>query len=199
MLIVLGAGMGLSAVLDVDTTVFARFLQLWLLATWAAFVAGWWALTVPDAGQLTTSRGQRPRVIVRGTVALSSCVVLAAFVIGMFGHPGARTVMALSLANLAAVGIGFFASMLYVRWLASRAPSQRIAERAANLMKAIAVLMAFNLLLFAKVDGLTVLVVFLTGITCLIVLSYYCNMFSWLRAALKSVVEQGGSDPTPVS
>ena len=67
---------GISEVNGYNTHGWILAAELWLLATWSTFSLGWWALTIPDAGQLTTNRGQRPRLIVRGHLAASSAVIV---------------------------------------------------------------------------------------------------------------------------
>ena len=195
LLIVLGAAMGSVAIYDRVPPIASYSLEAWLLATWATFVTGWWALTTPDAGQLTTNRGQHPRRIVRVTLAVSSSMVLAGLIIALTGWASGRVVLVLALLNTGAIAFGFFVSMLYLRWLAARAPSPGVVARAGDLMKAIAVVLAANLLLLVGNDGITIVILFGTGITCMVLLSTYCGMFSWLMIALSPICERKAAGP----
>jgi hypothetical protein len=182
--------MGLSLTYNVGTAQVLALLEVWLLATWGAFVAGWWALTVPDAGQLTTNRGQRPRLIVRVTLGLSSIMILAGVLVSLLGLGDWSATAALALLNLTAVGVGFFASMIYLRWLAARAPSPRVASHAKNLMRTIAILGTVDLLALTRINGLIALAVIVTGFAGMGVLASYGNMFSWLCEALRPVCDK---------
>jgi hypothetical protein len=116
---------------------------------------GWWQFSEPDPGQVSTNKGEGPRKWVRIATIAKLVTTLGVFVVqlivatGVFSSlmvrtpgagmsPGAVLLLVLiggfSLLNLAAMATWFFASMLYIKWLAGRVPSQRSIDRAKLMM-----------------------------------------------------------------
>ena len=103
--------------------------------------------------------------------------------------------IALALGQYGGIFGGFIAGMFYLRWLAPRAPNQRVRARAGVLMWC-GVVHAILLVLFvADLNGpgspgaaLLMLILFFAP---LILLMMYYNMFEWLRKDLeKTCAEQ---------
>jgi hypothetical protein len=98
---------------------------------------GWWLFSAPDPAILGMERGDAPRRIIRITVVVVACTT----VVELAGQWMARANPASEVLQIAAevlsgaAGIGqFFASMLYVRWLAPRIPSPALERRAGTYM-----------------------------------------------------------------
>lgn len=94
---------------------------------------GWWLFSAPDPGVSASDSGQKPRRIVRGsTVAMAAATTLtlicqtAALMVSWMELVAGGV----SIVNAVAGIVQFFASMLYVRWLAPRIPSMTIENRA---------------------------------------------------------------------
>lgn len=118
-----------------------------LLVAGAAGVIGWWWLTARDPQETSFANTSRSRPVLRFTVVAQAALMLllAAGPI-VFGATlsdaspdailaGAAGVMMLSvLAVAATMGVKFFATMCYLRWLAGRIPDETLDESAARFM-----------------------------------------------------------------
>ncbi|MFG0285205.1 MAG: hypothetical protein ACF8R7_12345 [Phycisphaerales bacterium JB039] len=156
-------------------------LQLLSLGASIAMVAGWWLFSAPDPGMLSTDKGDTPRKIVRITVVIQAISVVVQSIMtvapSMMTNPlGGGLMMLVGIASLAAMVVGYFAQMLYVKWLAPRLPSERVFKRARTLLWLGPVLYTVGLLLL--------------GLGPLIALILYWNMLDWVRRDLKRIREE---------
>lgn len=96
-------------------------------------VAGWWLFSAPDQAILGHDTGDTPRKVLRVTVVVSAAVLVINTVgeFGMYQYMAFDVIEGISSsAGSMAWIVSFFASLLYVRWLAKRLPSPVIVERA---------------------------------------------------------------------
>lgn len=155
---------------------------------------GWWMLSRPDPSVRMNDRGDRPRRVLRVTLIIS-CVAslviggLSLFFPGMAmgwgttrtggGAGGAGVVPGLGLGttigatvlSFVAWIIQFFASMMYIRWLAQRIPSADIYVRAKLYMWVLP-------LIYLLVCGIGQIIVFII----------YFVFMDQIRAALQRVL-----------
>ncbi|MEK6700920.1 MAG: hypothetical protein AABZ53_01545 [Planctomycetota bacterium] len=161
------------------------------------FVLGWWRLSTPDPGQLSSNKGEGARRHIRLALAVTVCTALIQFVTA-FMHlpspiallephgltPGAQPsdVVDQSLALLSAMlwllafvawAVTFFAAMAYVHWIARRVPNAKARTRASLLIWLCPVLYIFGRLC--------------VGLGPLIALVLYYNLLDWLRIDLKNI------------
>lgn len=107
-------------------------------ATSLVLILGWWFFSTPDPSITSANRGDTVRKVVRITVIISGVANVANS--GGTGQnlspaPGmALLAGALALLVMAAWVTSFFASMVYIRWLAKRIPSERVDRDAKRLM-----------------------------------------------------------------
>ncbi|TVQ52847.1 MAG: hypothetical protein EA377_09315 [Phycisphaerales bacterium] len=94
---------------------------------------GWWMFSTPDPAIVGQDQGDSPRKILRITIVAALILTLISTVAELF------FITALNLMWLGFVAGGlilvawlvqFFASLLYVQWIAKRVPSQKIRQRA---------------------------------------------------------------------
>lgn len=144
---------------------------------------GWWLFSEPDPRASPTDRGEKPRRIIRTVVIIEA--VIAGIVAGVSVSNqavlwGGTTNLALMVLSMAAsvsayvcFAVRYFASMLYVRWLAPRVPNARAQTRARRMMW-LGPLLA------------------IVGMPCLylgplIALVLYYNLLEWLRKDIKTI------------
>jgi hypothetical protein len=99
----------------------------------ALLLLGWWFFSAPDPAILGAEKGQKPRLIIRITVAIMAALSAADLAIKAAAPPGLSGQLAEAGAALVvgAAGVAqFFASVLYVRWLAPRIPDLALYEKA---------------------------------------------------------------------
>ena len=146
-------------------------------------LVGWWMLTRPDPAFTGVDQGQTPRRLVRVAVAVQAVITLINLPLALLVHfPGAiaptsPVVLASGVGGVAAFGawlLQFFASMLYLRWLARRIPNGKIVERAGMYMWLLPV-------------------IFLLGAACfligpLIAIILYALLLNDLRLDLRSIL-----------
>ncbi len=120
--------------------VMAGVAQVVGLAIMGLFLLGWWLVTAPDPGQLTSNRGQRPRRIVRACVLVAAVVKGATIGLSLAMATPRDTLAALVIADIAAMLLGYGAGMLYVRWLAGRVPSASMRDSTTALLVALCLL-----------------------------------------------------------
>jgi hypothetical protein len=103
------------------------------------FLLGWWWLTRPDAGQLTTNRGERPRQHIRIAVTLLVFTKLTLTMLPVASNLPAHIVTLIRAVDRLTLCIGLVAGMRYLQWLAARLPSESVQKRATTLFKALLV------------------------------------------------------------
>jgi len=109
-----------------------------VLATTASLI-GYWLLTAPDPASSQQEQPRTARRVVRTAVAVSAAAQAIGLAVGYFGSSiaaggaqmGANPAIAvavtsgvISLVGTIAGAVSFFATMLYVRWLAQRLPDE---------------------------------------------------------------------------
>lgn len=168
----------------------SAFVNLASLGLSLALAAGWWLLSSPDPAMMGQNTGDTPRKVVRITVligvgaALVHAIATAApSIVG--GQGGIAALAIIGFADLLASVVGFFAQMLYLRWLAPRLPSERIGQRARTLMWLGPLLMTVGALLL------------LLGP--LIALVLYWNLLEQVRKELKRIRAEQSADPGPLA
>jgi hypothetical protein len=126
----------------------SRFTQLGnplnMFAGTLLWTIGWWMLSQPDPAVRISDRGDRPRRVLRVVLLINIAASLLLAALAMFfptipmgvggvGAGGGRAVVAPAIGLGANFGAGiisfvawaiqFFASMMYIKWLARRIPS----------------------------------------------------------------------------
>jgi hypothetical protein len=188
---------------------------LGLLASTLLFLIGWWVFATVDQGQLSTNKGERPRRIVRIMLVAIAGLSILNFALSALPMNGAGVFIGLlTLVNYLAMAIGFFAGMLYVRWLAPRIPNERAWKRAKTLMIAISVIIGAYIVLIALAvlaslsamgggprspllalaGGLGVL----AGLAGLVTIIMYYNLFAWMRKDFKGILAAQALQPKPI-
>lgn len=109
-------------------------------------VVGWWLFSAPDPAYTGRFDGSRARVVVRVSMLCVGLLTILQAVIamaspsvrqaGMGGGFGAASIvsMGVNLLTTVAWGVGYFASMLYLRWLCPRVPDWRAHRFAKTMM-----------------------------------------------------------------
>ncbi len=185
----------------------AEFDGMAILAALFTFVCGWWLITWPDVGQLSTNKGQRPRRIVRVSLTIILAIVGA---ISIAPYLPVRVTtearILISLLIVPAIGVGFCAGMLYLRWLAPRIPDGRVSYRA----KALLVLLGCStgaVILGIMFEGagrgagacFAGLLFLAAGAANLVAVVMYCRLFFLLRDSLQAIVRAQGPNADPSS
>ena len=101
-------------------------------------IVGWWLFSTPDPSITSANTGDTARKFVRITVLISG----VAGILNSTGETYQVTVAsplvflaaALAIIVLVAWIVSFFASMVYIRWLAKRIPNERVDRAAKRLM-----------------------------------------------------------------
>ncbi|MHC5005373.1 MAG: hypothetical protein ACYTJ0_19905 [Planctomycetota bacterium] len=115
-----------------------ELLAGWIEASLSLVVIyGWWLFSIPDPAVITEDTGANARKVLRVCVVVSAAGVIATNVMKQTSTtvPGASNVADV-LSGVAAVPavlaslVLFFASLLYVRWLARRIPDRKVDEDA---------------------------------------------------------------------
>lgn len=173
--IIIGVVMGIN---QVDPTLFQQLNYGFGFIASLMLALGWWLFSAPDPAYTGRLDGSKARQIVRITTVtvagISLVLVPMQFVtINATTGPLLAVVVVLGLISLIAWATGFFAAMLYIRWLAPRIPDERSFDRAKTLMWA-------GPLLFT-VGSVCI------GLGPLIALVLYWNMLDWIRKDLKTI------------
>jgi hypothetical protein len=116
-------------------------IELWTsvltLPLTAVILLGWWLFSAPDPAIVGAERGQTPRTIIRITVAIMAALSVADLVVKSTAMPGMSGDL-MSAGAALVIGIAgvvqFFASVLYVRWLAPRIPDVALYEKTRKYM-----------------------------------------------------------------
>ncbi|MFM9957968.1 MAG: hypothetical protein ACKVZJ_07815 [Phycisphaerales bacterium] len=167
---------------------------------------GWYKFSEPDPRASELDRGEKPRRIVRTTVIVEVILVIASQVTsvslqvmsGWGTGPGVGIgltilLVALTVSYYIAIAVRFFASMLYIRWLAPRVPNEKAFNRAKQFM------------------WLGPLLCTVGALACyigpLVALVLYYNLLDWMRLDIKRIravaearmnpTEQNPSEPMP--
>ena len=109
------------------------FMKIAMLPTSAIMLWGWWLFSTPDPAIVGQERGQQPRTIIRVTVIMMAAASVASLLLNAatWNQPNLRFAEALGgLLEAAASVAQFFASLLYVRWLAPRIPDRHVFDTA---------------------------------------------------------------------
>ncbi|UCD75867.1 MAG: hypothetical protein JSV91_02900 [Phycisphaerales bacterium] len=103
-----------------------------------ALVIGWWWFSVPDPSITGINKGDLARKFVRATVIITAVAGLMNSAGDLAtvrpGSPLALLAIAFAVIAMLAWAISFFASMIYIRWIGRRIPSQRVVDNAGRLM-----------------------------------------------------------------
>jgi len=102
-----------------------------------AGLVGWWLLSAPEPRLTGAHRGRGPRFWVRVSIVAQASMTALSFALSLAAPAAAGPQssaalgvaaggLVLGLLNLAAYVLWFFASMLYLRWLAPRIPSRSV-------------------------------------------------------------------------
>ncbi len=153
------------------------------LAITVVLILGYWRFTEPDPGFTGLEQPQSARQVARIAVIASAVVAALQFVLAFFlsaGPGGAGTAtgvglvsLLVGLAGLVAWAVQFFAIMLYLRWLASRVPDEKIVKRTKTYMWLLPVL--------ATVGAILLL------LGPLVALVLYWNLLDRFRKHLKAI------------
>lgn len=160
---------------------------------------GWWMFSERDPSRRAGDRGESPRRIIRITVIISAVATAASLLASLLQYRGvffpnagagqfsmdlaALVMIVISVGGGLAWVVQYFASMLYVRWLAPRIPNERAARRAKLL------------LWLGPVLYIVLACVFFIGP--LIALVLYYNLFSWIRIDLQRLLRERTDGLTP--
>jgi hypothetical protein len=142
---------------------------------------GWWLFSAPDPAYLGADLGTTARLVVRVTVGVMAVLTavdatLESAQLGTYAGPLEEAAAVVGMGMLLALAVKFFASMLYVRWLAPRLPNPRVDQRAKLLM---------------WLGPLLVIVGFVfCGIGPIIALVLYWFLLNWVRLDIKRIREQ---------
>jgi hypothetical protein len=166
----------------------AAFGGMVLTAVSLVQLYGWWLFSAPDPASIGADQGTTARIVVRITVVGMALLtaVNAALESAQLGTATGRLEPYATMvggALLLAVAVKFFASMLYVRWLAPRLPDARVDQRAKLLMWLGPLLVTVGLVL--------------CGLGPLIALVLYWFLLNWVRLDIKRIREQPAVSEQP--
>lgn len=157
---------------------------------------GWWFFSAPDPRLSGVHAGSTARLWVRIAITAQAVLTLISMVLTVWIAATmnntntiplalATAMMLIGLINFVATGVWFFASMLYLRWMAPRIPNAKVYKRAKTLM--------WLGPLLVTVGALCLM------IGPLVALVLYWNMIYWVWKDLKIIEgrQQGLDDLTP--
>jgi hypothetical protein len=113
-------------------------------------LTGWWLLSSPDPAKTSIDRGATSRTVLRGLLVIQVGAALINLVVELTGMVFAAG-SAIALMNIIEQIVSyaaFITSMLYLRTLAWRMPSQHIADRAKVLLTFAIVLLVLTIVFF---------------------------------------------------
>ncbi len=211
-------GLSVGALTIVMTTVA-------MLASIAGAV-GWWLFSSPDQSRRSTDRGQLPRRLIRASVVIGMVASILQVILllanggvalvplaptggagpAAMGVLGLFTMLIGLFASIAGI-VQFFASMLYIRWIAPLIPNPRALKRAGRLMwlgpllmvgvpviaGAIFFVIAFVLAPWAA-SRLTLIAIVPVAIGPLVAIVLYFKLFSWIRNDLSRLANERVAD-----
>lgn len=143
---------------------------------------GWWLFSELDPGYTGQDQGTTPRKVIRLAVIAGGAAALLSVLADLLSPsasatPGAAPVSVMHMvAGVVSIGAGavqYFASMLYLQWLAKRVPNEKAGKRAKNLMWLGPVLLTVGIILI--------------GLGPIIALVLYWNLLDWFRKDLKRI------------
>jgi hypothetical protein len=138
---------------------------------------GWWLFSAPDPAFIGNDRSTTARQVVRATVAVMALLTAlnAAVETAELGTAGVPEVVAavVGVALLLVLAVKFFASMLYVRWIAPRLPDPRVDQRAKLLLWLGPLLVTVGSLAF--------------GLGLIVALVLYWFLLNWIRMDIKCI------------
>lgn len=112
---------------------FQMWMEIIMLPITALLLVGWWLFSMPDPAILGAEQGQKPRLIIRITVAITAAMAVLELMARTMTVPGANGDLlsgSAAVLNGLAGTVQFFASVLYVRWLAPRIPDKDLHDQA---------------------------------------------------------------------
>ncbi|MEM7227597.1 MAG: hypothetical protein AAF432_02165 [Planctomycetota bacterium] len=167
---------GSGASLNASVQIFEAISTILEAAIAIALIFGWWTFSAPDPAFLGRESGNVARRIVRIT-AIIIAITLFVRVIFELAVPtawAANVVGGLTFISWLAYGTKFFASMLYIRWIARRFPSVRLVATAERNMWMLPLIAVLGSVLFC--------------IGPLIALTFYWVMLYEVQNAIKQVI-----------
>lgn len=151
---------------------------------------GWWLLSALDPAYSGRDDGATSRKVLRWALVFGAIYAMGDFVVQML--PGATPNQAMgwievatAMAALAVMAVQFFASMIYLRWIARRVPDRTVHERARRFMWLGPLLMTVGILC--------------VGIGPIIAIVMYWNMIYWLYKDLRRIEHQIAIEETAVN
>lgn len=126
------AAIGLTPPANLNVIIAAATLPITMLTLY-----GWWLFSAPDPGVHEGDRGDRPRRTVRGaTIVLAAASLLSLLAQSFALLSPELQLVAGGVSVIASVAgiVQFFASILYVRWLAPRFPSPSTEKQASQYL-----------------------------------------------------------------
>jgi hypothetical protein len=145
---------------------------------------GWWLFSEADPRASENDKGEKPRRIVRTTVVIELALLVVSQAVNLAtgaGLGGVGTMfgaamivsMLCSLSYYIALATRYFASMLYIRWLAPRLPNEKVHRRGKLMLWLGPVLCTVG--------------VAACGLGPLVALVLYYNLLEWVRVDLKRI------------
>lgn len=168
-----------------QTTLFQLGMQgLMMLAAFMSLY-GWWLFSELDPAYSGRDQGATSRKVVRWALVIAAAQTMVSFALQAFpsmqgggvqggGAPGVFA-GAMAIVSVGVAAVKFFASMLYIRWLAPRLPNARVYRRAKTLMWLGPVLMTVGCMILVGP---------------LIALVLYWNLIYWMYKDLKRIEEE---------
>lgn len=143
---------------------------------------GWWLFSELDPGYTGQDAGTTPRKVIRIAVIVSGAAAILSVLAGVLQPVAAGTgafagmgMLAITawVVSTAANVAQYFASMLYIKWLAVRIPNEKARKRAKTLLWLGPILHTVGLILL--------------GLGPLIALVLKWNLLDWVRKDLKQI------------
>ncbi len=108
-------------------------VQYFSIGVLSVFVLGWVWFTTPDAGQLSTNKGEKPRRIVRACLTALIALKVGTVTLPLLVPVHRHVMSALTRVDNVLLAVGLVAGMHYLMWLAVRLPNQDIFRNAGRL------------------------------------------------------------------
>jgi hypothetical protein len=148
-MIVLGIGIGIlmsitlasatTPTLPVGILILNGILAFCEIGIAGVMIVGWWWLSAPDPAIANQQKGDGLRQLVRYAILISGISAIISNALNVGGPAGGAPPMVVlnGLVSFVAIimwVVAFFASMLYIRWIARRIPEDTIVKDAGRLM-----------------------------------------------------------------
>jgi len=131
-------GVGASLVSPAIETLVMGLVLLVDVAVSIVLIFGWWLFSTPDPSIVSANTGDTARKFVRIAVIISGVTGLLSSLEDVYPVTTASSLAVFSSAaeivSIVAWIVSFFASMIYIRWLAKRIPSAHVDRDAKRLM-----------------------------------------------------------------